>query len=147
MDSRSVDSKEVDFAETMFVRDIENHVFQSIIFRCLNKIDGISLQEGGIIDTLLGTTEKCRGIIVEQDQKQNAVFIKLEVNIRYGISIPQKAEEIQNRVVEEVCSFTGLHVSCVHVVFKNLICEMKKMEKKEEVLNSGNTEEAFSETF
>jgi uncharacterized alkaline shock family protein YloU len=147
MDNRLVDLKEVEFAETTFVRDIENHVFKSIIFQCLAKIDGISLQESGIIDTLLGAAEKCRGIIVEQDQKKHSVFVRVEVNIRYGVPIPQKAEEIQNKIVEEICNFTGLHVSCVHVVFKNLISE-PKIEKQQMLLNNQPTSvEEFSETF
>jgi len=146
MDNRMVDLKEVDFAETTFVRDIENHVFQSIIFQCLSKIDGISLQESGIIDTLLGATEKCRGILVEQDQKKHSIFVHVELNVRYGVPIPQKAEEVQNKIVEEICSFTGLHVSCVHVVFKNLISETKE-EKKQMLLSEKSSVEEFSETF
>lgn len=45
----------------------------------------------------------------------------MEVNIIFGVKIPQKAEEIQTKISEEITKLTGLHVASVHVVFKNVI--------------------------
>jgi uncharacterized alkaline shock family protein YloU len=52
----------------------------------------------------------------------------VEVNISYDVSIPEKAEEIQGIIAEDVAKLTGLHVSSVHVIFKNVVspCQMKK---------------------
>ena len=47
--------------------------------------------------------------------------IQLEINIKYGTSIPEKSEEIQNKVAQEVTKMTGVHVSEVHVIFRELI--------------------------
>lgn len=118
-----LDSKEIELPETTYVRDIESKVFQAIVLQCLAHIDGISFLEGNLIDSLLGwdAGERIKGVHVEQDQKKNSLFVRIEVNIRYGIPIPLKAEEIQSKVVEQLTKFTGLHVACVHVVFKNLI--------------------------
>jgi uncharacterized alkaline shock family protein YloU len=111
--------------ETLFVRDIDNRVFQGIVLQTLSKIKGISLIEGNIIDSILGrnATENIKGIHAEQDNQNHTLHIRIEVNICYGISIPEKAEEIQSKVVEEVTRLSGLHVSTVHVVFKNVIPE------------------------
>ncbi len=119
---KEMDQRELELPETLFSRDIESKVFQSIILQCIAKIDGVSLLGGTLIDNLLGREgmDCMKGISIEQDLKQHSVSIDVEVNILYGISIPEKAEEIQNKIVEEISSLTGLHVSRVHVIFKGL---------------------------
>lgn len=121
--TRKFDTKEFELPETVFVRDIENSVFQAIVLQCLAKVEGIGLVEGNFLDNILGrsATENVKGILAEQDSTDHTVAIRVEVNIRYGIPIPEKAEEIQTRVSEEVTKLTGLHVSQVHIVFKNIL--------------------------
>lgn len=122
VDKKKVDTKEFELPETVFIRDIENKVFQSIILQCLAQIDGISLVEGNFIDHLLGrSSEGVKGIYAEQDDKSQSINIKVEVNILYGICIPEIAEEIQTKIADEIIMLTGLHVASVHVVFKNVI--------------------------
>lgn len=122
VDTKKVDTKEFELPETVFIRDIENKVFQSIVLQCLAKIQNINLVEGNFIDHLLGrSSEGVKGIYSEQDEKNQSVNIKVEVNILYGTSIPEKAEEIQTKIAEEITKLTGLHVASVHVVFKNVV--------------------------
>lgn len=125
MDPKKMDPKEFDIPETVFVRDIDNKVFQEIVLQCLARLKGVSLIEGNIIDSLLGrgALENIKGIYAEQDNQSHTIHIKVEVNICYGLSIPEKAEEIQTAIVEEITKLTGLHVSSVHVVFKHVIPE------------------------
>ncbi len=114
-----------EYADTVFARDIDSRVFQAITYKCLCAIEGIELVGGNILDNLLGrdTSEKIKGIYIDQDQKNHSVNIKVELNIAYGVAIPEKSEEIQSKVAKEVCRLTGLHVASVHVVFKNLISQ------------------------
>lgn len=125
-----IDSKEIDLPDTVFIRDIESRVFQAITIKCLSGIEGISLIEGTLIDNLLGREglERIKGIHVEQDSKSHSVNLKIELNVAYGISIPEKAEEIQTKIIKEITRLTGLHVACVHVVFKSLLPD-KELEK------------------
>jgi len=120
-----LDTKEIEFADTIFIRDIETRVFQAIVVKCLAEIEGVALLEGNLLDNLLGRegNERIKGIHVEQDQKNHSVSIKVEVNVAHGISIPEKSEEIQTQIAAEVSRLTGLHVACVHVIFKALISE------------------------
>lgn len=120
-----IDSKEVVLPETKCVRDIESKVFQAIILKCLSKIKGIALSGSSLLNNLLGR-EGDSGIFVEQNEEKHSLYIKVEVDVGYGVSIPEKAEEIQTRIVEEISRFTGLHVSCVHVIFRNLLDEDEK---------------------
>lgn len=117
------DTKELELPDTLFIRDVENKVFQGIILECLSKIEGITLVEGNFIDNILGRTsvEGIKGISIEQDGKNHTVSARIDVNICYGYSIPEKAEEIQTTCAEEITRLTGLHVSSVHVVFKNVV--------------------------
>ena len=122
---KKFDPKELELPDTTFIRDIDNRVFQSIAAQCLEKIAGVSLIENNLIDNLLGreATERMRGISVDQDQKHHCVKLRVEVNVAYGVSLPEKAEEIQTLVAKEVGRLTGLRVASVHVVFKNLMAK------------------------
>jgi len=139
-----VDTKELELPDTLFIRDIESKVFQTITLQVLLHIEGVSILEGNLIDTFFGRDgpDRIKGIYVEQDLKNHSVMVKLEINIAYGLSLPEKAEEIQNKVAHEISRLTGLHVSCVHVVFKNLILP-KKVEKSEETQQELNYLEDF----
>ncbi len=120
---KHIDTKEVELPDTVFIRDIESRVFQSIAIQCLSKIEGVSLLEGTFIDSLLGRdpNDRVKGIHVDQDSKTHSIMIKVEINIAYGVSIPEKAEEVQQKIAKEIGFLTGLHVASVHVIFKNLI--------------------------
>nr|AFD03125.1 hypothetical protein [uncultured bacterium W5-77b] len=151
----SVDTKELELPDTVFIRDIENRVFQTIILQSLSKIEGITLREGSFLDHLLrrDSVDGIKGINAEQNSKNRSVSIKVEVCIEYGILIPEKAEEIQSKIAEEITSMTGLHVASVHVVFKNVILprteeELKKntTEKTKNLLED-DLDEAFSNEF
>lgn len=120
---KQIDTKELELPETVFVRDIESRVFQSIALHCIAKIEGVGFLEGTLIDSILGRDgpASVKGIHVEQDEKNRTVNFKIEVKVAFGISIPDKAEEIQSKIAQEVSRLTGLHVGKVHVVFKDLI--------------------------
>jgi uncharacterized alkaline shock family protein YloU len=119
---KNMDAKEIELPETVFIRDIDTRVFQAIALQCLAKIEGIGLLEGNLFDSLLGReVERVKGIHVIQDQKKHSVELRVEINVLYGVNIPEKAEEVQEKLVEELSKWTGLHVSSVHVIFKDLI--------------------------
>ncbi|MBA3238937.1 MAG: Asp23/Gls24 family envelope stress response protein [Parachlamydiaceae bacterium] len=122
-EAKRIDTKEFELPETTFSHDIDNKVFQGIILQCLASIENISLIEGNFIDSILGRSgpESIKGIVADQDNKNQSVNIKLEVNICYGVSIPEKAEEIQVKIAEEIMRLTGLHVASIHVIFKSAI--------------------------
>ncbi len=134
------DEKEIsEFVEEVsaiaFGQDIEDKVFQSIALQCLAKIEGVSLIEGNIIDHLFGrsSSDRIRGISIQQDAKTHALNVKVEINADYGVTLPEKAKEIQKKIAEEMKTLTGLSVSGVHVVFKNLVIPQKDIERHERI--------------
>lgn len=151
VDIKKVDTKEFELPETLFIRDIDNKVFQGIVLECLNQIDGVTLIESTFIDSIFGrsTSEGARGIQAEQDNKNHSVGIKLEVNVFYGVPIPEKAEEIQSKIAEEITRLTGLHVSSVHVVFKNIVSTDTKKSAYQLVnpVNYASAQDDYSDEF
>jgi uncharacterized alkaline shock family protein YloU len=114
------DPHEYTLPDTTYSRDIENKVFRGIIIKTLSQISGIGLVEGGFFESLIGNPDRAQGITTVQDPKNHSLKVKIEVSIQFGVSIPEKAEEIQNAVVRELTAMTGIHVAEVHVVFKEL---------------------------
>lgn len=114
---------ELELPDTLFVRDIDDQVFQGIAIQCLSNIKGIYPLENTFLDAILGhiAPHSLRGIHAEQDPRTHSVNFRIEVNIAFGTPIPEKAEEIQNTLSQEIPKMTGLHVGCIHVVFKNVI--------------------------
>lgn len=119
---RPLDQSEFELPETMFVREIDDRVFQSIILKCLSEIQGIGFLGRTFIDQLLrrDRAEGVRGVVIKQDSKSQSVSIRIEVTIAFGESIPEKTREIQDKISVQIKKMTELHVSCVHVVVKNL---------------------------
>ena len=140
-------SKDSNYMDTVFVKDIESRVFQAITVKCLSKIKGIALVEGTLFDNLLGREglERVKGIYVEQDTKSHSISVKIELNVAYGIPIPQKSEEIQSKIVDDITTLSGLHVASVHVVFKNLLPEKDKNKLLEEQVKAASKESEISD--
>lgn len=129
---KQIDTKELELPETVFIRDVETKVFQSIVVQSLSQIEGVETLEGNLFDNLLGDgLDGVKGIHVDQDQKNHSVNVRLEINVAYGIIIPDKADEIQNKILQDISHLTGLHVGTVHVVFKNLISKKHKASVEE----------------
>jgi uncharacterized alkaline shock family protein YloU len=129
---KQIDTKELVLPETVFIRDIESKVFQSIVLQSLSHIEGVETLEGNIFDSLLGDSlDGVKGIHVDQDQKHHSVNVRIEINVAYGVSIPDKAEEIQNKILQDISRLTSLHVGSVHVIFKNLIARKPKPDIEE----------------
>jgi uncharacterized alkaline shock family protein YloU len=119
---KNMDARELELPETVNIFDIETRVFQGIVLQTLAKIEGVGLIEGNLFDSLLGRDlERVKGIHVDQDNKKHSVNIRVEINVAYGFSLPEKAEEVQAKISEEISRWTGLHVASVHVIFKELI--------------------------
>lgn len=141
---KNMDAREVELPETVYIRDIETRVFQTICLQTLAGIEGIGLLGGNIIDALLGRElDRVKGIYVEQDGKKHSVNIRVEVNIAYGLCIPDKAEEVQSKLAEAISHLTGLHVGSIHIIFKNLILPPPAKEQVEKPAEEAEMEGAF----
>ena len=70
--------KEFVLPDTVFIRDVEGEVFQAIIVKCLSEIEDVALSSGNLIDHLLGREGVIKGVVIEQDEKNQSVAIKID---------------------------------------------------------------------
>ena len=148
MEVKKRDTKELELPDTVYVRDIENRVFQEICLKCVASIPGLAPVEGNILDNFLGRHEGTTSVQIEQDPKNHSISLKVEVNIAYGLSIPEKAEELQNLIQQEITKLTGLHVAVVHVVFKAIIREGAPSKKSDaKTAKTAHPTEEYSDIF
>jgi len=116
-----LDEREIQLPETIYSHDIENGVFQSIVENCIASISGVTLVEGHTNGSFFKkkTPEKQSSISIEQ-HNNHSISVKINLSIEYGLSIPNKSEEVQEAIVKTIIAHTGLHVSHVHIVFTRL---------------------------
>lgn len=130
LDTGRFDAKELELPETLFVRDIDNRVFQHLVAQVLARVPDIALVEGGFMHNILGRSspESLSAIHAEQDSGAKSLKIRVDLNIAYGVPIPEKAEEIQNLLSQELTRLTGLHIASVHLVFRGLLSQETKQD-------------------
>lgn len=111
--------------KTTFSINVDNRVIESIVSKSLMTIEGVELIGTNRLDSILGRDpiSKVSAIHVEQDYKEQLTNLKIELNIAYGLSIPEKAEEVQKKIRDEVTRLTGMQIGYIHVIFKNLISQ------------------------
>ena len=89
-------AEEIQYPDTTYIQNIDDRVFQSMVLECLSRVEGVSIATGNLFDNLLGRgSDRLRGIHIAQEAKSHSVGIKVEIDIAYGLSIPEKSEEIQ----------------------------------------------------
>nr|WP_301553580.1 Asp23/Gls24 family envelope stress response protein [Desulfuribacillus alkaliarsenatis] len=95
------------------------------------EIPGVAGMSGGVaggIAELLGRKNLSKGVKVEVGQKETAVDVSIIV--KYGSSIPEVANAIQDNVKREIENMTGLYVVEVNVHVQGV--DFKQEEKREQ---------------
>jgi uncharacterized alkaline shock family protein YloU len=125
--AEKLDRREFDFPETHYLSNIDNKVFQNIVANAVQEIEGVSLYGGKLFGQLLlrERRENARSIRISQNEASHSVEVIVEVTIAYGLSIPTVAEELQNKIAERIIEMTGLHVSSIEVIFRDIVSRDK----------------------
>lgn len=147
-DPQRFDAKELELPETLFVRDIDNRVFQHLVAQALARVPDVALIGGGFMHNILGrgNTESVSAIHAEQDSQAKSLKIRVDLNIAYGVPIPDKAEEIQNLLNQELTRLTGLHVASIHLVFRGLLTQENQRHGNESNKQS-DSQEGYKEGY
>lgn len=75
---------------------------------------------------------KDRSISIKADE-EGFLTVEVAINIRYGYNLPETAAELQNTIASDIFSYTGLTVSNVNVVVRDL-----EEEEVEELSGNGD---------
>lgn len=99
------------------------------------KTEGVAGMEGGITDelsrNLLGRDSLTKGAKVSQEE--DGITVDLDILVRYSVSIPAVAWDIQENVKNEIRAMTDLNVKAVNIHVKGveIPSEDKKKDDKE----------------
>lgn len=95
---------------------ISEEVVKVIAGLAASEVDGVAGMSGGLVGgiaAMLGRKDLSRGVRVQVGERE--AVLDIFVVVRYGVSIPQVAQRIQERVREAVETMTGLSVTEVNI--------------------------------
>lgn len=95
---------------------IANEVVSSIAGISAAEVEGVDSMAGGFTNELagkLGVRNLSKGVKVEV--VEDKAVVDLAVNMKYGYSIPDTCEQVQEKVAQAINSMTGLVVEKVNV--------------------------------
>lgn len=109
-------------------------VIEVIIGIAASQVDGVYSMRGSIANSfseLLGRQIRGKGVKVNKDD--NELKVDVYVFLNYGISVPNVAAKIQEKVRQQVLFMTGLEISGVDVHVQGVIPE-----KQEQTIDPNN---------
>lgn len=115
---------------------IEDDVIASIVGAAAKEVEGVanlgkSSIRRSLTKRLAGTPEKTRlGVEVEVGEKEAA--IDLDLDVMYGVYIPQIVSEVRKKVASRLLELTGLTAKEINVHIVGIEFPNEKRSKKEE---------------
>ncbi|WGN89056.1 Asp23/Gls24 family envelope stress response protein [Ligilactobacillus faecis] len=109
-------------------------VIEVIIGIAASQVDGVYSMRGSIANSfseLLGRQIRGKGVKVNKDD--NELKVDVYVFLNYGVSVPNVAAKIQEKVRQQVLFMTGLEISGVDVHVQGVIPE-----KQEQTIDPNN---------
>ena len=106
---------------------IADEVIAVIAGIAATEVEGVAKMSGNITNEIvskLGMKNLSRGVKVILSE--DSVEIKLNLILKYGVSIPKTSEEVQERVKNSIETMTGLTVSEVNIRIVGIAFEDEK---------------------
>lgn len=120
--------------------EIAPEVLEVISGIAANEIDGVYAMQGSFksgVSELLGRTSLNKGVYLEVDE--NGLSVDVYCYVKYGVSVPKVALEMQQKIKEQILFMSDLEVSMVNVHVVGLVTP------KENVKNYQITHEELEE--
>ncbi|HLQ39334.1 MAG TPA: Asp23/Gls24 family envelope stress response protein [Tetragenococcus sp.] len=95
---------------------IAPEVIEVIIGIAASKVEGVYRMQGNLVNNVtefLGRSAYGKGVRLEMDEE--AIKVDIYTYIKYGISVPEVAMNIQKRVKQQVLFMTDIELSEVNV--------------------------------
>ncbi len=103
---------------------IADEVVASIAGLAAAEVEGVDSLAGNMSKEIagkLGMKNTSRGVRVDVTDKNVSVSVSL--NLKYGYSIPDISEQVQNKVKSAIENMTGLNVTVVNIKIAGIISE------------------------
>ena len=95
----------------------------AIVKRAACSVDGVTRITGSsLVDNIAEFvgSKKVLGRAIQIAIQKSAVSVELSINIRYGVSLPKIASEVQREVASQLEELTGLQVLQVNVIIREM---------------------------
>ena len=128
--------------ETNGTISFANDVISTIVGLATVEIDGVAGMSGGLVDgitELLGKKNFSKGIKVDVGKEEVAVDINIVV--KYGVSIPEVCQNIQQSIIKAVETMTGLKVVEVNIQIAGIDLKSNAPELNDAQAAANTTEE------
>ena len=106
---------------------ISDEVIAIIAGLAASEVEGVASMAGNVTRDLierLGVKSLSRGVRILVSE--NAVKAALNVNLKYGYSVPDTCAQIQDKVKAAIETMTGLHVTEVNIKIVNVVMDNDK---------------------
>ena len=116
METEKKDTQELSRKEKLGEVKIADEVVAMIAGLAATEVEGVDSMAGNITNELvgkLGTKNLNRGVKISVDDDH--VSVELSLNMKYGYSIPDVSEKVQERVRTAIETMTGLTVLEVNI--------------------------------
>ena len=106
---------------------IADEVVAIIAGLAATEVEGVVSMAGNITNDIggkLGMKNLSRGVKVEV--LEGVVSLRLALNIRYGYSIPETSQKVQEKVKAAIENMTGLEVADVNISITDVVLDQTK---------------------
>lgn len=107
--------------------EIAPEVIEVISGIAANEVDGVYAMQGTFksgVNELLGRSSLNKGVYLEVDE--NGLSVDVYCYVKYGISVPKVALEMQQKIKEQILFMSDLEVSMVNVHVVGLVTTKEK---------------------
>ena len=127
MANENVHTRTIEFDDGFGKVIIADEVIAIIAGLAASEVEGVASMAGNATKELIekiGVKSLSKGIRLQVEGDQ--VRVALNVNLRYGYSVPETCSEIQEKVKTAIETMTGLNVAEVNIKITNVVMDNDK---------------------
>lgn len=101
--------------------NISPAVLEVLLGIAASKVSGVSEMRGTLADSILGREKRSKGVTVSYDEKTGKLTADVYVYLKYGVSVPQVALEMQKDLTQQLQYMTEMEMAQVNVHVVGLV--------------------------
>lgn len=101
--------------------NISPAVLEVLLGIAASKVSGVSKMRGTLADSILGREKRSKGVTVSYDEKTGKLTADVYVYLKYGVSVPQVALEMQKDLTQQLQYMTEMEMAQVNVHVVGLV--------------------------
>ena len=102
---------------------IHERVITTIVRKVASEVEGVSRISGNsLVDNIaeLVGSKRIKDRAISVQMGEGTVAVEVSINLLFGYKLPEVARALQDKIEEEIKSLTGLKVSQVDVIIRDI---------------------------